>query len=206
MTDARKARLLFAAIVAAIALGLVLALGGCGKQASTTTPAAPAGETAMDALKVAKSSLSTTAPDSKMLIVQTAGIVTTAAPEWEFLLGAPKTDVVYAVVVKDGKVVQGSEYGTANLSAAEWAAVPAADAWKIDSPDAYSKALAAYPAGTKQTAYTMGFVTYIPKQSSQPNTKAMTWMVTFDPSSMNSKVTTNTIYVDATTGAVTVPK
>lgn len=204
MTDARKARILKGAFTIALAVVLGATLGGCKKSTTTTTPAA--GQTAQQALKVAQSAVATVAPDSKLLVVSTAGVVATEAPVWQYLLGSPKNDTVYAVIVAQGKTEQASEYGKANLSATEWAAVPAPGEWKIDSPDAHAKALAAYSPGTNSTPYTMGFVTYIPQQSTQTDTKPMTWVVTFDPASMNSKVTTSTVYVNATTGAVTVPK
>lgn len=193
-------------IVVSLTLALVLGAAlGCSKPA-TPKPVVPAALTAQQAFAIAKTSLATVAPDAKLLVVQSANIITaTSTPEWQFLIGSAKDDTVYAVVMKNGKA-NPSRYGSANLSAQEWAAVPPADAWKIDSPEAYAKALAAFPSASKSTRYTLGFVTYIPRASTNARATPMTWMVTFDPAAMKNTDTTSTIEVNATTGVTTVPK
>ena len=192
-----------------LALALVLAVGalaGCssGTSGKSNTSKPSAGMTAKEALKTAVSTLTTAAPDGKLLVAQTAGPVSsTSTPVWEFLIGSPKTDVIYAVVIQQGKG-QFEEYGKANLSSAEWAQVPAVDAWKIDSDVAHDKALSVYPNG-KTAAYVAGFVTYVPKSASTPGTKAMTWTYNFDPAS-KGKAATSTVDVDMVTGAAALAK
>ena len=142
--------------------------------------------------------LATTAPDAKLLVAQTAAPLTaTSTPSWEFLIGSPKTDVIYAVMVSGGKS-QSQVYGSAGLKAAEWAAVPTTDAWKIDSNVAHEKAVALNPDG-KSAAYIVGFVTYIPKSAPKSSAKPMVWSVSFDPTS-KGKAPTTTVDVDMSTG------
>lgn len=201
MTGSRSSRIVRIVLAVALVAALGAVLAGCKSTSKT-----PSGKlTAKQALPVAMSALSTSAPDGKMLIVQTADpINTTSTPVWDFLIGSPKSDKIYAVVVKDGKATA-SEYGTAKLSADEWKAVPGSDVWKIDSDEAYTKAIKAYPDGKPDTLYLMGFVAYVPKASSASTVKAMTWNVSFDPSTM-SKATTSSVNVNATTGEVSIPK
>lgn len=191
-----------ASVIPALAFALLLALtvAGCGsKVANTTSTAAPTGVTAKTALSAATSALSTTAPDAKLLLLQTEGAVTaTSAPVWSYLFGSPKDDKTYIVLVKDGKAMPASEYGTAGLEKAEWAKVPGADAWKIDSDAAYKTAQAA--CGAEATAaYTIGLITHIPEAETTSTTKPLVWYVSFDPASSAS---TGTVQVDAKTGEV----
>jgi len=192
-----------------LALALVLAAGalaGCSNStpASSTSAPKPAAMTAKDAYAIAITAVATSAPDGKLLVCQAADTITaTSTPIWEYLIGSPKTNKVYAVLVQNGKP-QASEYGSAGLSPAEWAAVPAADAWKIDSPEAHDKALTVYPSG-KTAAYFMGFVTYVPKSAAKGASKQMTWIVSFDPASKGSE-TTSTVNVDMATGAASLAK
>jgi hypothetical protein len=194
-----------------LALALVLAIGAIAGCTSSTKTGSSAGEasatagSAKAAYAVAISSLSTKAPDGKLLVCQAADTITpTSTPIWEFLIGSPKTNAVWAVLVKDGKA-EASEYGSADLDAAEWSAVPAASAWKVNSPEAYDSALKVYPNG-KTADYFMGFVTYIPKSAQKDNTtKAMTWIVSFDPSSKGTAAT-STVSVDMSTGTATLAK
>lgn len=198
MTNSRTTRhaLVGLALVLLLALG---AIAGCTKSSTPTTSSS-----AKSAFTLAMSALSTAAPDGKLLVTQAADTLTpTSTPSWEFLVGSPKTNVIYAVTVKDGKA-QFQEYGTAGLSAAEWDAVPSADAWKVDSPEARAKALTIYPNG-KSANYYMGFVTYVPKSAGDTTTKPMTWIVTFDPASQGSAPTT-TVNVDVGTGAAAYAK
>jgi len=187
-----------------LVLALVLALGAlAGCSSSKTAPTATT-SSAQKAFAVAISSLSTTAPDGKLLVAQTAEAVTpTSTPSWEFLIGSPKTSLIYAVLVKDGKA-QSSEYGDAGLSAAEWTAVPAPSAWKVDSAEAHDKAVAVYPNG-KTAEYFMGFVTYVPKSATSPSAKPMTWIVSFNPTSRGTAAT-STVNVDMGTGAASLAK
>lgn len=196
-----------------LALALVLAIGalaGCGSSGQSSSTAGGSGAspadtvTAKKAFAVAVSTLSTAAPDGKLLVAQVGGAVTpTSTPTWEFLIGSPKTDIIYAVSVSAGKG-QFQEYGKAGLSAAEWAAVPAPDAWKVDSNVAHEKAVGVHPVG-KTAAYVMGFVTYVPKSAKGSNAKAMTWDVTFDPAVQGSSPT-STVEVDMTTGTAVYAK
>ena len=194
-----------------LALALVLVVGvvaGCGSNAassSSSSSTAPKGATAKDAYTLAKSALSTKAPDAKLLVCQAADTIsTTSTPIWEFLIGSPKTDAVWAVLVQNGKA-EASDYGTADLSDAEWAQVPAESAWKVDSPAAHDAALKVYPNGAV-AKYFMGFVTYIPKSAQAENTtKPMTWVVSFDPASIGNAAT-STVNVDMGTGVATLPK
>ena len=190
-------------IVQALALALVIgAMSGCGSGAtSAPKPSAP---TAKSMLPIAMSALSTAAPDGKLLVVQTAGAVTaTSTAQWEFLIGSPKTDVVYAVIIQNGKG-QFEEYGSAGLSSAEWAQVPPTSEWKIDSDVAHEKALSVYPPG-KTAAYVAGFVTYVPKSAKDTNAKAMVWTLNFDPASKGT-MATSTVEVDMKTGATSLAK
>ena len=194
-----------------MALAPVLAAGalaGCSKASTTasSTSTKPAAMTAKDAYAIALTAVTTSAPDGKLLVCQAADTLTaTATPIWEYLIGSPKTNKVYAVLVQNGKA-QSSEYGSAGLTAAEWSAVPGMDQWTIDSPQAHDNAVKVYPTG-KDAAYFMGFVTYIPKSASANASKPMTWIVSFDPTSLaNSHATTSTIQVDMRTGAASIPK
>jgi len=199
MTDTTSVRLGKIVLAVALVVSLSAVITGCGKKAADTTPTAPKGKTAMDSLKAAQSTLSTTAPDAKLLVVQTGAVVTsTSAPVWQYLFGSPKTDTVYAVTVMSGAATA-TPYGTAGLSKTEWAAVPSVDKWKIDSDEALKKAMATYPNAKASTAYLMGFVTYTPKGAASA-TKPMIWDITFDPASLG-KETTSTVNVDVATGA-----
>jgi hypothetical protein len=195
-----------------LALALVLAIGaiaGCSSSSSTSGSSSTATSTASSAkaaYNLAYAAVATTkAPDGKLLVCQAADTITpTSTPIWEFLIGSPKTNTVWAVLVQNGKA-DASEYGSADLSAAEWSAVPTSQAWKVDSPQARDAALKVYPNG-KDAAYFMGFVTYIPKSAQADNTsKPMTWIVSFDPASQGTAAT-STVNVDMGTGVATLPK
>jgi len=204
MKNARLIRLLELAAVFAIAIMVVAALGGCKKSESTTTTA-PGALTAKSALPLAMSAVETSAPDAKLLLVQSRDVInTTSTPVWQFLIGSPKTDTIYAVTVESGEA-NAQVYGTADLSAEEWAAVPSADEWKIDSDEAHTAALKALNDGTEETAYLMGFVTYVPKSNTSTNVKPMFWNISFNPDEI-TKAETNTVEVNVTSGEATVPK
>jgi hypothetical protein len=198
MIHARISRLAKVGSGVALALALMLAVAGCGSNAANS---ASTNASARESLPVAVSALSTMAPDAKLLVVQTSGAATpTSTPTWSFLFGSPKTDKTFLVEVKAGKVVSASEYGSAGLTAPDWAAVPSTDAWKIDSTDAYKKAVAAKGAKSGESAYSMGFLTYLPSTETSSDTKPFVWYVSFDPST--SGASTSTVQVDAKSGTV----
>jgi hypothetical protein len=202
MTSSRFSRMLYLALSLVLALALVTVLAGCGKKAADTPATGP---TAKGSLSAAESALSTMAPDAKLLLVQTAESVTpTATPVWGYLFGSPGSSKTYSVYVRDGEVLQASEYGQVQLDKTEWAAVPGIDDWKIDSDEAYDKALKASGAAAESASYYMGFVTYMPKSESTSTVKPFIWNVMFDPAT--SGVTSGTVEVNATTGATTGPK
>ena len=190
MTRTQLARLVIPAMVAALTAGLL----GC----SGTSDTVASGPTALGTLSAAESALSTAVPDAKLLLVQTASSVTpTGTPVWGYLFGSPSTDKTYLVYASDGKAMGAQEYATANLSESEWAEVPDTYAWKIDSDDAYKKALEVSGANGDPAAYMMGLMTY--KSSADTSTvEPLVWNVWFDPGS--SGATKNTIEVDANSG------
>jgi hypothetical protein len=202
MIHARNGRSAKIISILALVIALASVVVGCGSKTASTPSASKtvvAGATAKSGLSAAAAALTTTAPDAKLLVVQTDGAVTvTSAPVWSFLFGSPKSDKTYLVYVTDGKAGAASEYGTAGLSKKEWAVVPNADDWKIDSDAAYRTAQTAAGASTAG-AYTMGFLTHVPQSETSSTTKPFTWYVSFDPA---SGATTGTVEVDANTGAV----
>ena len=205
MNRISTARLTRVALAILLALTLAGLLTGCNKKASSST--APAGATAMSNVKIAQSALSTTAPDAKLLLVQTANVVTTTStPVWQYLFGSPKNGSIFAVTVKDGKVAATQPYGSAGMAAAEWKAVPDASEWKIDSDAALKSALAFNKANNDKMPWAMGFVTYVPKSAATSATiDAFTWSVSFDPQGTLGKPTAS-INVDAKTGVASASK
>jgi hypothetical protein len=205
MKQVRSASLI--KLVLVLALGLtVLGASGCGSKKATTSsvPGTPKGQTAKEALPAAQSTLSTTAPDAKLLLVQTAAAVTpTSTPVWAYLFGSPKTGKLYVVRVAEGKAMPAAEYGTAkDLGTFEWDKVPGTEDWKIDSTEAYDKAYAASGAKSAPPQWVMGFLTYVPKTEATSTATPFMWSVQFDPGS--SGATSNVIQVNATTGATKV--
>lgn len=199
MIHVRVTRFVRIGAALALALGLMFVITGCGGKTAT---APSTSVSAKSGLSVATSALSTTAPEAKLLVVQTPSAVSsTSTPVWSYLFGSPKTSKTYMVYVQEGKVVQSSEYGTAELSAAEWTAVPPAELWKTDSDVAYKKAVEAAKAST-DAAYTMGFLTFVPP-TGDSTAKPFVWYVSFDPAT--SGATTGTVLVDAKTGALVGP-
>ena len=200
------------AVVAALALGLTIGLAGCGGTKTSSTPTATTKNatatvtmTAKQAFPLAHATLTTTAPDAKLLLVAAGGAITpTVPPVWQYLFGDPKTGTTYVAIVRAGKA-SSLKYGTTQLSDKEWAAVPATDAWKIDSDAAVAKARTVYPEATDSTAYILGFVSYIPKAEKSVQTPPMVWSVSFDPSSRTTS-STSTVNVDAVTGAASLAK
>lgn len=214
MSHARTSRVV--ALMTAIVVALVLAITATGcsankrtssdktgsSQQSTSTGEQTARNTAISGIEVARSSLSTTAPEAKLLVVQTAAAVTTTStPVWGYLFGSPKTDKTYVVYVADGEVTRSGEYGKAGLSAKEWAKIGSADAFTIDSDEAYTKALAVSGAkqGVLPPRYLMGLQTYVSaKNAKESGAAPYTWYVVFDPGA--SGATSSTIDVDGNTG------
>jgi len=206
MVKRQQARFVKIILTAAFAV-TVLALAGCGSSstASKTSSTTPAnGSTAMANLTVAESSLSTMAPDAKLLVVQTAeGVAPTATPVWAYLFGSPSTDKTYVVYAGAGKSMGAQEYGTAGLSKDDWSKVPTSDGWKIDSDSAYTKAFAVSSAKSDPSQYYMYFLTYKPSTDTS-TVEPFVWNIQFDPG--ESGATTNTITVDAKTGETAVSK
>jgi len=176
--------------------------GGCAKKADVAP--VKSGSTAIGSMDAARAALSTTAPDAKLLFVQTAQAATaTGTPVWAYLFGSPKSGKMYVVYALSGKVMGQQEYGASGLSDAEWAKVPGTQAWKVDSADAYKKALAASGAKGDPNAYMMALMVYKPK-SDTSTVDPFVWRVQFDPG--KSGATTGTILVDAKTGAAELAK
>lgn len=198
MSHRLNARTTRVAAVLVLALMLAMVVAGC-KGNSAETPA-PAGSTAAGGIAVAQSVLSTTAPDARLLLVQTAMSVTsTGTPVWAYLFGSPANDTTYVVYVSQGAVMSASEYGTAGLSAEEWPKVPTTTAFKVDSDAAYKKAVEA--AGLEGTpGYSMGLVTYIPEAETSDVSKTFVWYVTLEPSGE----ATASVVVDANSGEAVV--
>lgn len=193
----------FTGFVVAVALVTVAVFaGGCSKKADVTP--APAGSSAIGSIEAARAALSTTAPDAKLLFVQTAQAATaTGTPVWAYLFGSPKSGSMYVVYTLSGKVMGQQEYGASGLTDAEWAKVPGTDAWKIDSADAYKKALAKSGAKGDPNAYMMALMVYKPTTDTS-TVEPFVWRVQFDPG--KSGATTQTILVDAKTGAAQIAK
>jgi hypothetical protein len=204
MKHARSASFLSLALVVALAL-TVLTATGCGNKAgSSTTPPKPQGQTAKQALPVAESAISTTAPDAKLLLVQTAQAVTpTSTPVWSYLFGSPKSGMLYVVRVADGTAMPPSEYGKATeVGTFEWDKIPNLDQWKVDSDGAYEDAYAVSGAKSVPAQYVMGMLTYVPKTEETSTAQPFVWAVQFDPGT--SGAVPNIINVNATTGAAEV--
>ncbi len=192
-----------------LVLVLVLTLAtaaGCGNKKSTsgTTAPKPQGQTAKQALPAAESALSTSAPDAKLLLVQTAQAVTpTSTPVWAYLFGSPKSEKLYVVRVTKGAAMPPQEYGSAKqLGTFDWTKVPNLDQWKIDSNEAYDRAYKASGAKTPPPQYVMGMLTYVPKTEQTSTAQPFVWAVQFDPGT--SGATPNIVDVNATTGATKV--
>lgn len=187
-------------VTLALACALVTALlTGCG---SSKGDVVEAGQTARDNLGAARSALATSAPDARLLELYLAEAATpTSKLGWVFVFGSPGTDKIYFVHTSEGKLLTSQEAGEAGLSADEWADVPGTDAWKIDSDEAYSKALEASGAKGTPDSYMMGMMTY--RFSTDTSTvEPFVWRVRFTPGA--SGATTSAIDVDATTGKATV--
>lgn len=188
-----------AVAVAALALVVAGVIAGCTSGTSSSGNV-PTSGTAKAGLAVAQSALATMAPDAKLLLIQTAtSAAPTASPVWAYLFGSPKSDKTYVVYVAKGKAMGASEYGNAGLSKTEWAAVPASDAWTVDSNDALAKAIAESKM-TAPSSYNMGMVTYIPSTEASTTTKPLTWYVALKPPASGG--TSATVAVDAKTGAI----
>lgn len=188
-------------LLAVAALVLVtLALAACGQNSDSVK----AGPTALGSLDAARSALSTTAPDAKLLVVQTAqATATTGTPVWSYLFGSPSTDKLYVVYLTGGKSMGAQEYGKVGLTKEQWAKVPTTDDLKVDSDEALKAALAASGAKGDPLAYMMGILTYKPETDTS-TIEPLVWTVQFDPG--ESGATTSSINVDAKTGKATVSK
>jgi hypothetical protein len=211
MIGSRRARIASTVVVVALSAA---ALVGCSNATSATgssssssaasgAAVATSGTTALGNLGAAVSSLSTTAPDAKLLVVQTAQAVTpTGTPVWAYLFGSPSTDKTYVVYSTNGMSMGAQLYGTAGLSAADWAKVPGTGTWKVDSDAALAKALTASKASGQPARYIMGFTTYKPVDSTS-TALPFVWNVQIDTSGTVGAVAAG-FDVDARTGKTTV--
>jgi hypothetical protein len=197
---------------AGIALALVLTVGLLAACNSNNKPENNIAEShkyldstiAKNAAHTALSMFTTRAPDAKLLMGQLSQpIPATGTPSWQFLVGSPKDNTVYAVEVSSG-FAHYKPYATVNMKPAEWSKVPTITAWKVDFKEARQKALVIYPQG-KKAAYYANFMTYVPEVSKEPSAKPMKWMITFDPKSKGTAPTT-TVEVDMVTGAASFAK
>ena len=187
----------------AVAVALLLLVSGCGGKSSGTTTG-ETGPTALGSLSAARSSLSTMAPDAKLLIVQMAqGATPTDTPVWAYLFGSPSSDKIFAVYTTGGKVMQAQEAGTGGLSADQWKDVPGTEYWKVDSDEAYKKAVAVSGASGDPAGYYMGMLLYKSPEDTS-TVKPFVWQVFLEPG--KSGATTSTIEVDAKTGSAAVAK
>jgi hypothetical protein len=199
MTPTRPCRTAGGLIALATAATLLAALAGCASQ-----PQAAAG-TAKSNLPLAQSRIATTAPDAKFLLVQTGNVVTaTSTPIWTYLFGSPKSGAIYAVMIQNGNASAPAPYGTAGLSAKEWAEVPGIDAWKVDSDAALDKALASASLQGKAVPYAMGMVSYVPKAATA-TVEPFVWNVVLDPEATGG-AKPKTVSIDAATGQVKATK
>jgi hypothetical protein len=205
MTHARTLRTAFLLLVLSLVL-TALAATGCGSKQSTGSGNVPTpqGQTAKQALPAAQSALATTAPDAKLLLVQTAQAVTpTSTPVWAYLFGSPKSGTLYVVRVANGAAMPPAEYGKASeIGTFDWGKVPSTDQWKVDSTEAYQKAYTASGAKSAPPQWVMGFITYVPNTEETQTATPFVWSVQFDPGT--SGATPNIIDVNATTGATKV--
>jgi hypothetical protein len=195
MQNRTNTTLAWALALVMVAVFSLALLGGCSSPEDSATSSTT---TVLGSLPVARSALSTAAPDAKLLLVQTATSATpTATPVWAYLFGSPSTDVIYLVYTADGAVMSMQEYGTAGLSAEQWAEVPEDVAWAIDSDEAYASALEVSGAEGDPAAYMMGIMSY--KAADDTSTvEPNVWNVWYDPGT--SGATTSLILVDAESG------
>ncbi|MGV8084467.1 MAG: hypothetical protein AB2L09_12695 [Coriobacteriia bacterium] len=194
---ARTGRFAKIALAAAFVLIFAAAIVGCGDKSDSSEGK----DTALGTLSVAQSSLSTMAPDAKLLVVQTANVAsTTSTPVWAYLFGSPETDATYIVFVQEGEATP-YEYGQASLTATQWADVPDTDEIKIDSDKAHDLAAAKLSEADRDAPWVMGLVTYLPSTQESGVTQ-MSWSVTFNPEAMDES-DIKAYEVDARTGKVT---
>jgi hypothetical protein len=202
MTKMRKFRVVMILGVV-VALTVLLLVSGCGSKSSGTTTG-KTGSTALGSLPVARSALSTMAPDAKLLVVQMAqGATPTETPVWAYLFGSPSSDKIFAVYTTGGKVMQAQESGTGGLTADQWKDVPGTEDWKVDSDEAYKKAVAVSGASGDPAGYFMGMLIYKSPEDTS-TVKPFVWQVFLDAGT--SGATTSTIEVDAKTGSAAVAK
>lgn len=202
MPSARALRITRLVLAAAALLTVAAVLAACGTTAAEK-PAAASSSTARGGLEVASATLSTTAPDARLLLVQTVQPATeTSGPVWGYLFGSQANDTTYLVYLQDGELIQVQEYGQVGLSPEQWAEVPGDDAWPIDSDQALDAVVKALGATSTPTAYVMGMQTYVPETTQTAAAKALTWYVSFEDQMLSGDAS-GTIMVDAKTGKVT---
>jgi hypothetical protein len=190
---------------------LVLAitvLAGCGKKTAVTptTPKKPVDtRTAKGAAMLALSSMPTSVPNPKLLLCQTiAPTEVTRTPIWQFLIGSPKDNQSYNVIINGG-VAQSRKLGKIVMKPKEWTKVPSLKDWKIDSDVAHTNALNVYPDGQNAT-YISSFLMYTSEAATHTVSPAMTWVIDFNPASRRKKNASSTVMVDMRTGAAALVK
>lgn len=162
-------------------------------------------KSAKNAATVALSTLETAAPGGKLLGGETvARITATGTPMWQFLVGSPKDNSVYVVLVNNGRA-QWRQWGSVTMKTEEWSKVPTMTAWKVDSDAARTKALALHPEG-KNAKYSSSFMTYLPEAAVDKPVVPMQWVISFGPLPKGSKAPTSTVIVDMVTGAASFAK
>lgn len=184
-----------------------------GTETSASAPAGPGkqafgtgAKTAQGYYDIALAAMKKVQPDAVFLIVQTPGVVNSEpADGWSYIFGSKKTGRVYVVNVDNGAASKPQDAGPAGLSAKQWAAVPAVEAWKVDSTTAYAKASAAYQerfSTASPLSYAMGMAAFAPNA---PTIKPFVWSVNFDPNGDPAAAKARQIDVDAKTGEVVPP-
>lgn len=188
---------LYRTVLLVLALVVLLAAAACGSKASKQ---AASGGTASGNLKAAESAVTTATANMKLLMVAIDSTTTSDKPVFTYIFGSPDNGQMYSVSITNGKTMGAVDAGPAPLKESEWASVPKDGSWKIDSDEAYDKAIK--KSGIKDTpaAFSMLLNTYSP-ESSKGNAKPMTWYVSF--STTGASDSASLFEVDAMTGDVT---
>lgn len=201
MNDTRTGAWTRVIVLAFVALSLAL-LTGCGDDAPPE-PASEQRSTALANLEAAESAIETTAPDAKLLVVQTPSASAAGGnPLWVYTFGSPETGQMFTVSLANGTVMNTAPAGAAPLEAEEWASVPETAAWEIDSDEAYEAALEVADFESTPTGYSMVLETYVPRSApAEPAVSAFVWYVSFRTGDGEELPTV--VAVDARTGEAT---
>ena len=179
-----------------LALVVLPVMAGCSGIGSSK-----AGGTAKQSLSVAESAVSTMAPEAKLLYVETAGnVLPNSMPTWTYIFGSPKTNKSYTTIVQGNTVTTTHETGDVTIDSDEWSSVPNLGDAKIDSDEAYDKALKASGVDLAPSGYSMLLVPYVTRSAGETvTTEPMKWYVTiqFDNDGKPMSVLSE---VDAETG------